>query len=89
MITWNTTKEDNEIIKQITMRAISLGVKRDFLDLTMDLCAAHEKCPLRLTDLFKADNFNFAHDIVGIINNLNRRTGELENCFVPRFAKRQ
>lgn len=33
-----------------------------------------------------ADDFNFAHDIYGIQNNLNRKTKQFSNFFVPRFA---
>lgn len=88
MIAWKTSKEDLEIIVEIVNRARTMGVKRDFLDLEMDIEATHENCPLRLKDFLNADNFNFAHDIYGIINNLNRESGELENCFLPRFSKR-
>jgi isopentenyl diphosphate isomerase/L-lactate dehydrogenase-like FMN-dependent dehydrogenase len=87
MITWNTSKEDYKVINEIVERAKNLGVKRDTLDLDMDICAAHENCPLRLEDFLKADDFNFLHDVYGIISNLNRETGELENCFLPRFAR--
>jgi len=87
MITWSTTKEDYEVITEIVKRAKSLGVERDILSLNMDICAAHENCPLRLEDLLKADNFEFLHDVYGIIRHLNRKTGELENLFLPRFAK--
>lgn len=87
MITWNTSKEDYLLINKIVDRALSLGLKRDKMSLDMDICAAHEKCPLRLEELLIADVFDFAHDIVGIINNLNRETGELENFFLPRYAK--
>lgn len=87
MITWSTSKEDMIIIDKIVERALSIGVKRRGMDLEMDICAAHENCPLKLEELLAADNFNFLHDIYGIINNLNRETGELENCFLPRYAK--
>lgn len=87
MITWSTSKEDYLIINEIVKRAKALGVQRDTLSLDMDICAAHENSPLRLEDLLKADNSNFLHDIIGIVNHLNRETGELEDCFLPRYAK--
>lgn len=59
----------------------------DKLSLTMDLDCVSEKYNLVLQALLKADDFNFAHDIVGIQNHLNRRTRELEDCFLPRFAR--
>lgn len=46
----------------------------------------HAKVPLRLAEFANADNFNFGHDVAGILGHLNRQTGELEDCFLPRFA---
>ena len=60
---------------------------KDKLDLMMDIDATNENCPLRLKELLNADDFNFYHDIIGIGNNLNRKTKKLENCFLPRYAK--
>jgi hypothetical protein len=33
-----------------------------------------------------AKNDDFLHDMMGIKLNINRKTKELEGCFVPRFA---
>jgi hypothetical protein len=56
----------------------------------MDLDTVHSNgCPLRLDDLLIADEGNFAHDITGISAHLNRRTGRLEDCFEPRFARHE
>jgi hypothetical protein len=53
----------------------------------MDITAAHcNGMTLNLTALLNADDANFAHDIGGIVQHINRQTGELENCFVPRYA---
>ena len=41
---------------------------------------------MRLEDWLKADNFNFAHDVAGIVNNIDRRNPTDFNLFVPRFA---
>jgi hypothetical protein len=43
-------------------------------------------CNLDLEGLLSADDINFGHDIVGIHNNLNHETYQLDNCFLPRFA---
>jgi hypothetical protein len=47
--------------------------------------------PLRLRELLAADDFNFMHDVAGIHRHLNygtkRRRAQLNDCFVPRFAK--
>ncbi len=58
-------------------------------ELEMDLTAVHLNiCKLRLDELLNADEFNFAHDILGIRRHLNRQTCELERCFIPRFTDR-
>ena len=56
------------------------------MTILMDLENVHERTPLRLKEFLDADNFNFAHDITGIHNNMNRETGELEYRFSPRFT---
>jgi len=58
----------------------------DRMSLIMDLECANEEFNLRLEDLLNADDFNFAHDIVGIQNNLNREERKMGSQFVPRFA---
>jgi hypothetical protein len=37
--------------------------------------------------LHKAKDPDFAHDVIGIIKNLNYKSGKLENLFCPRYAK--
>ena len=62
-------------------------VDRPVLDIMMDVVATHcNGSPLRLGDLLAANDFNFLHDISGIAKHLNRETGQLENCFRPRFS---
>lgn len=56
------------------------------LDLDMDITAAHIANPLKLEALLNADDFNFNHDICGIRANINRDSGEMNNCFLPRFS---
>lgn len=58
------------------------------INLIMDIESADLKFVLRLDDLLNADKFNFAHDICGIINNINRTEYPTTDfgSFVPRFA---
>jgi hypothetical protein len=85
MINWNKiNKEDYETIYKITKRA---NVHKNLDNLDMDIAATHISNPLRLKEMLNSDNFNFWHDINGIVANLNRKTGKLENCFLPRFSK--
>jgi hypothetical protein len=87
MINFNTSVEETRLINAITKRTVQVGVCADLLALEMDITATHKNGnPLRLAELLAADEFNFWHDINGIQNNINRKTGKLENCFVPRFS---
>lgn len=56
------------------------------MSLIMDLEHANDEFNLRLDDLLNADEYNFAHDIIGIQNNLDRTSGKMKNLFVPRYA---
>lgn len=83
------TGKDFQDFEAIIDRAVRLKIyaRRERLDCSMDISAAYVHCPLRLDDLLAADNFNFAHDVAGIKRHINRKTGKLESCFLPRFAK--
>lgn len=81
------TKQDFILISKIAKRAIKIDNGFDYLTLQMDLHACIENNnSLKLEELLNADEFNFCHDIYGISNNMNRETGKLENCFLPRYA---
>lgn len=60
------------------------------MGLMMDLMAAdgmNGNPALRLDKLLhEFDDSNFIHDVAGIYRNLNRSSGKLENCFLPRCA---
>lgn len=92
-ISFKTTKEEFEAIGRIADRALRGVAMRtgrdDRMTLIMDISAVHANgCPLDLDGLAEADDFNFAHDVTGIQRHINRRTGELEDCFLPRYSKR-
>lgn len=81
---------DLEIIKKIVDRAYLPHVNGYArVELTLDLCAVHERTPLRLQDLLEADEFNFKHDIAGIQKYLDRETSRLTHDFRPRFLRRK
>lgn len=88
MVSFECTREEIAIIQAIVARAVQRKPNIGFLSLEMDITACHcNGYPLRLQDLLEADDFNFAHDVFGIRANIDRSTGELENCFLPRFAQ--
>lgn len=75
-------------IHAITKRAKTLMPKLTigFESLSMDLQLADCHIPLDLVTFLVAPDPDFAHDITGILRHLNRRTGKLQDYFVPRNA---
>jgi hypothetical protein len=56
----------------------------------MDILAAdgvNGNDPINLDALAGADDMNFAHDVAGIVRHIDRSTGKLTDCFVPRYAR--
>jgi hypothetical protein len=94
MLNWNTSKEDHDIIVAIAERyeqaLKDFGQKPNRLKIIMDIEATHNNgCPLDLRGLLVAGMFDLVHDVGGIQSNINRKTGKLENCFVPRYNKKE
>lgn len=90
-VNFETTIEEDQIIHKIAKRGLELykglGVKRDLMDIEMDITAVHlNDCELQLQKLLDADDFNFAHDVMGIRRHIDRATGKLQNCFLPRCS---
>jgi len=88
MIAWNkSTPEDFEQVKKVVNRAQIIWPETDGGALSMDLTAVHVSgCPLDFKKLLDFDRLNFLHDISGIITNIDRATGKLQNCFLPRCS---
>lgn len=90
-ISFDTDRASMDVILRIADRAMGLRSRHDpftKMDATMDVTAVHcNGCPLRLEALLNADDFTFAHDILGIRRHLDRDTGQLGDFFVPRLAQ--
>lgn len=89
MINWNATKEDTKLTLEIVVRAERMGLtdKYQRMQVIMDIAACHGNgTPLRLTDLLNAADTDFIHDITGIVAHIDRNTGHMQDCFLPRFA---
>ena len=98
MINWEANKKDMDTIHQIAIRYISYaplrGVpkqyQRPLMDIEMDITVTHlNGNQLDLVRLLNAGDMDFYHDMIGIQKNLNRSTGQLNNCFVPRYTEHQ
>lgn len=83
-------KEKFMMYVKIAERAERMNIYHgERISLLMDIENADKVFNLRLEDWLNADNFNFAHDVVGIINNIDRRNPTDFDLFVPRFAENQ
>jgi hypothetical protein len=88
------TKTDYEFIDKIVDRAIKMGFYKDNrVTAHMDVANATKHFNMRLEEWLNADNFNFAHDIVGIYKAINREKypADFSNdpWFLPRFAGKE
>lgn len=91
----NLSFEVREAAHAVVLRAWKIKAVRDFYeareeeirDLEFDLLVTHLKCPLDFERLKTTDEFNLAHDVLGITRHLDRETGELRHCFLPRLHK--
>ena len=90
MIDWpKASKEDFELASKIADRAISeLSTDTNNKQgLVMEIIAAHVSgCKLKLRPLLYANLGDFLHDVCGINKHLDRETGKLQDCFLPRYA---
>ncbi|MEG1901792.1 MAG: hypothetical protein RR225_05340 [Clostridium sp.] len=83
------SREKARLYMKICDRAEKLFYKGNKVCLLMDIESADKVFDLRLEDLLNADDFNFSHDISGIVNNAVRADYPATdfNGFVPRFAR--
>ena len=80
-----------EQLEKILSRTQGAGVQlpRDWrLTLSMDLAAANAHCPLDVEKLLSFPDMDFFHDVFGIMQHMDRETGELMHCFLPRCARK-
>lgn len=87
---FHTTREEVILINKIIARAEALAQSGHTIDrmaahMDISVCIANG-CPLKLQEWLDAPDFDFAHDFYGIARHINRKTGQLEDCFLPRFA---
>lgn len=71
---------------KIAQRIEGMGYKGERFSLLMDIENADKVFNLKLEELLNADDENFVHDVIGIVNNIDRRNPTDFNFFVPRYA---
>ncbi len=80
-----------KIISKIVGRAMREHPEMniDKTSLEMDIEAVHcNDIPIDLPRLLAIGSPHFGHDVFGIQRFINRNTGKLTECFVPRTARR-
>jgi hypothetical protein len=81
--------QEAKLIQSIVKRAQKAGIARGEQCIQIiDLFFAHKQFALRLEELLVAPDFDFIHDFCGIQQHIDRATGEMGDCFVPRYAGR-
>ena len=84
-------KKRNRKYGAICARAKAMGIMQgDAIGAIMDIDSADQRFNLRLDEFLEADDFNFAHDFIGIQENIVRGRFPATDFgyFVPRFAGR-
>ena len=74
---------------QVADRVEGYGLQFDRMSFIMDLLASdgeNDNLKIDWPHFIAATQLDFMHDVQGIYNHLNRTTGHLDGCFVPRFA---
>jgi hypothetical protein len=94
MVKFESTKEEYALMSDIADRASKAGLimpakknysRQDFL---MDLDAVNSNgCPMNFEKMLAAPDFDFVHDVAGIYRHIDRETGQLTDCFIPRCAR--
>lgn len=89
MVDWNKASDNTvKMAHAIARRARDEGIiKGSTMDLEMDITAAATVLPMKLNELYKEKTFNFFHDVCGIMRHIDRDTGNLMHCFLPRCAR--
>jgi len=91
-VNFRVTTDEFKTIAAIADRAAKLAAEFNcsypLMEAEMDVTAAHANgCPLDLERLLAFDDENFSHDVFGIRRHIDRNTGALRDCFLPRCAR--
>lgn len=84
-------KHDTKTFNAVVERAMDMFKRHetpvDEQTLRMDLLVTDTNCGgLDFKGLLDATPFDFSHDIVGIVENMDRANMKLGNCFTPRYS---
>lgn len=91
MIDWDKitlTRKEYATIGRIVDRAMKVYPEGDRMSLMMSLEACTILCPMDWEGLEKAKGSDLGHDVFGIDRYIDKETGELTECFLPRYAQK-
>jgi len=84
------TDQESKAVQIIIARANRMAKRMDQpldrFSLRMDLAAVHLHTPINFMGLLSAPDFDFGHDVFGIMRHIDRETGQLMDFFLPRCA---
>ena len=89
------TKEDYELCDKITKRAMEMELYPSNYRVTamMDIQNAAKYFNMRLDEWLEAEDFDFAHDVIGIARAINRVEYPVnfnnDPLFLPRFSGKE
>jgi hypothetical protein len=89
---WHIPAADHSLVVRAAQRAVKLAARHgriiELAEMMMDLTACHANdTPLNLDLLLSFPDGDFGHDVFGIRRHINRQTGRLGDCFLPRCAR--
>lgn len=97
-VKFDCTDDELALVKKIVERAQANGWAKgkasrlhwyEPVTMEMDLLATHANgCRMDFAAMLAAKDFDFLHDVAGIARHIDRRTGKLGDCFMPRFHRR-
>jgi hypothetical protein len=79
------TDEEFLLIHEIALRAETIRYDAEIIEDALTITHT-SGTPLRLIELLVASEYDFIHDISGILQHLDRDTRQLDDVFVPRYA---
>lgn len=90
-VSFKVTKRESQLIRKIMRRFRMVmedsGEIFPWIEYEMSLTACHANgTPIKLVELSLASDFDVMHDVCGIHRHIDKATGEIRDCFVPRFV---
>src|SRR5690606_9309913 len=87
-VSFKLDRTDLPAVQAIVDRAMTAGLYESASDASMDVIATHlNGNPLRLAELAVTSRFDFVHDVAGIRDCIDRRTGKMTRGFRPRYSQ--